>query len=1418
MTRVHVAVVGAILAMLALPARAAVPDPPVSQWEGGDLAADVLDEIALPIAVSDGVGFVPGALVETLGEFSRVGILGEDGTGSVIVPVGRFTDLRVSDETGAFWTTTLGPVTATERPEALLVLLAGDDSRLFLSGPDPSDLEAFDQVLDGMEARWDELESRGELPDLGQRRVSPSRAGLARRGAAPGRTVGLDLDAIGYGDGASGNVLHSADVGGTAGLPGLRPVRPVPMAWTGESEPNNTGALCNSIAAVDFNVPLSPQAIGSTADTDYYCFTPTCGDTVTITITPSGTLRPRLDLFHSTANTLATSSQFAVTPATVTLTNAEAIPYVFQVRSNSSTTGSYTILVATAAGTCLVDPFEPTWGTDEAAAACAIPPAPGAQLIAPPLAPATLVQDRSITWAGTLSTGRDIDTYCLNLDCGQGLNVVVTPRNATFSAQVKFIAPVLVTSSSNVYRQFNGTAGQPLAASIAPAIQSGIWKVEITTSGANKGDYQVSFQKFDSPYTCFDSYEPDDTPADCTPLATDGTRQSHVLFPVWNGPAVGGTEEQDWFCFDVAECGSRVVIETLPTFPTLDDPEPSLTVYAPDGSALVSESSGGHRTIHAVVAFTAKVPGTYTAKVFCTGVPPYTNDSAGQYDILVNVIDDKDPLVLDVAQTELPDTTVLDARATAEITDPLWLLSVAPGPGAVDIGSLPGQTFGPNLNGNRYTTAVNLPFTFPFFGVDRTQVRISEAGYLTFDPASSGITFPSCIPDTINNVNDAVYAFWTGLTGRRSQVTSPAQELVPGARVTAETVGTPGNREFTVTWSHVARAFSSVTTPAGDHNFSATLREATGEVVVRYGRMAGHPGVNGQNATIGLENRTSTAAVVYGCYQPFVTEGLILRYVPDGAGSYTIVEERAPTLAVDYPAPRSCQYDVVQDLAPLEDISATGTPITAGATVGVNWTSYGPFPFSPPGAPPAPLAATNLDEGWVQRSVPWASGRFPFHGVDETTFLVHVNGFLSFGVNAFNGTMIPADHARANQCPLPFMAHVNGVIAPFWDDLLLATPAGGFPPSPGYTGGAVYELLDDPPGPDNARYIVQWSNAVVNAPGSTGAATIANWQVNFQVILHETGGIEYRYGNMGGATPHHMATGTSATVGVESTTGGAPYHGAMTSGATWWCGTSNAAGIQPMLGPMRNGLRLRFNPLAASTASFEWRDVATDALLATGPQYVADETTPCQVRLVGTVRDPDLCCDVTSSRVIDIADRWAPLVTGVPALGIDGSACTFLWPPQHGYVDFDLSRTGASGITAVDACGNGVVVELSTILSSQPEDAVDDLGDGESFDDAMISPDRQSFSVRAERAGACQQLDRSYTVVFRVRDSLGNSRDVASLPICVYHDRGHDPPGPHFSANPDSNANDTRPGWIEGEYGTGCGDGCSLDCDPTQTR
>jgi hypothetical protein len=213
--------------------------------------------------------------------------------------------------------------------------------------------------------------------------------------------------------------------------------------------------------------------------------------------------------------------------------------------------------------------------------------------------------------------------------------------------------------------------------------------------------------------------------------------------------------------------------------------------------------------------------------------------------------------------------------------------------------------------------------------------------------------------------------------------------------------------------------------------------------------------------------------------------------------------------------------------------------------------------------------------------------------------------------------------------------------------------------------------------------------------------------------------------------------------------------------------------------------------------------------LHTNNTSACDDNTLCNGREVcggGTCNSgPALDCDDGQCCTIDSCDPAVgcvytanpdrPVFVSQPSLG----ACAVLWPPDHGYVDFALASTGAA---ATSQCGIASI-QFASCNSSQPDNGTD-VGDGNSTRDCVYAPD--TLSTRAERDGACSPVGRVYTAAVSATDVCGNTTTSNSFEVGVWHDRGHSPDGPYFSANPGSNQNDTRVGNA-GTSGPGCGSG-----------
>jgi hypothetical protein len=125
---------------------------------------------------------------------------------------------------------------------------------------------------------------------------------------------------------------------------------------------------------------------------------------------------------------------------------------------------------------------------------------------------------------------------------------------------------------------------------------------------------------------------------------------------------------------------------------------------------------------------------------------------------------------------------------------------------------------------------------------------------------------------------------------------------------------------------------------------------------------------------------------------------------------------------------------------------------------------------------------------------------------------------------------------------------------------------------------------------------------------------------------------------------------------------------------------------------------------------------------------------------------------------VDVVDTTPPVVTP----SADPLAC--LWPPDHGYVDFDVSALAPA---IADACSGVARWYFSDCVSSQPDD---DVGDGRTGRDCEVSPDGSSLRARAERQGN-DPAGRRYCVSVVVVDAEGNASAPAWIgDILVPHD------------------------------------------------
>ncbi|GAA4690429.1 hypothetical protein GCM10023263_28710 [Phytohabitans rumicis] len=165
------------------------------------------------------------------------------------------------------------------------------------------------------------------------------------------------------------------------------------------------------------------------------------------------------------------------------------------------------------------------------------------------------------------------------------------------------------------------------------------------------------------------------------------------------------------------------------------------------------------------------------------------------------------------------------------------------------------------------STAVALPFAFPFYGRSYPTAYVATHGYLTFEPQEWQTASNSGLPSQSSYDPDAaIYGFWDDLT------------VDATAGVRTGTSGTAPNRRFTVAWQDVL-----ITGTATRISFDIVLHE-NGRIAIEYQSLPDDPRARGSSATVGLESHAGDYVNEYWYYLFDDVETDLLR--PGGAITY----------------------------------------------------------------------------------------------------------------------------------------------------------------------------------------------------------------------------------------------------------------------------------------------------------------------------------------------------------------------------------------------------------------------------------------------------------------------------------------------------------------------------------------------------
>jgi hypothetical protein len=155
-------------------------------------------------------------------------------------------------------------------------------------------------------------------------------------------------------------------------------------------------------------------------------------------------------------------------------------------------------------------------------------------------------------------------------------------------------------------------------------------------------------------------------------------------------------------------------------------------------------------------------------------------------------------------------------------------------------------------NNSDYTQTVGIPFSFKYYGLDYTQLRISTDGWLAFGGGSQTAPVNSALP-TNDNVNCMVGVFWDDLYDL--DLTQEGEILYYNDNV---------NHRFIIEWDSIALNIDGIEPVKEifqaillDPAFYPTTSE-DGEIILQYKRIEGE-----ESMTVGIENNLQDIGLQY---------------------------------------------------------------------------------------------------------------------------------------------------------------------------------------------------------------------------------------------------------------------------------------------------------------------------------------------------------------------------------------------------------------------------------------------------------------------------------------------------------------------------------------------------------------------------
>jgi len=175
-------------------------------------------------------------------------------------------------------------------------------------------------------------------------------------------------------------------------------------------------------------------------------------------------------------------------------------------------------------------------------------------------------------------------------------------------------------------------------------------------------------------------------------------------------------------------------------------------------------------------------------------------------------------------------------------------------------------------------TQIDLPFPVNVYGAPVSVAYPASNGDLHLaNPGTKSFAYMQCVPV---NPDPPDGPFLNTLFPYYGDLRTDETDICPDCGIFTQTLGSAPNRQFVIRWKT-----TYFTPPVGGDNaeFEVLLTEGSDTLSVIYGASAD----TGLTATSGIQQDDFIVFTSFSCFEPTLTEGLRVDYIPTGCGSPT---------------------------------------------------------------------------------------------------------------------------------------------------------------------------------------------------------------------------------------------------------------------------------------------------------------------------------------------------------------------------------------------------------------------------------------------------------------------------------------------------------------------------------------------------